>query len=289
MRLAPSGALTRIRAIKRWPEDPGPAYAGDAVGLMFDDPVFVDRGDVIAGADAPAVPTATSFDGVFFWLANDGPVVGENLQFRIGTAEVGVTIAAIDERIDLGILDREDHDDSPRHAAFALRAAHLAHRRGRTAAAAACCCATAPSSPAGSSSRVEAIALRANARRVRRDATWYVPASGPARNGYAGCVAWFTGLPSSGKSTLAMAVERELFARGYFVYVLDGDNVRLGLNSDLGFTREARRENIRRVGEVAALFADAGAIVIVSTVSPHAEDRAIARGAAARAPSTRST
>jgi bifunctional enzyme CysN/CysC len=77
-----------------------------------------------------------------------------------------------------------------------------------------------------------------------------------------------------------MAVERELFARGYFVYVLDGDNVRSGLNRDLGFTREGRQENIRRVGEVAALFADAGAIVITGTISPHAADRAAARASA---------
>jgi adenylyl-sulfate kinase len=77
-----------------------------------------------------------------------------------------------------------------------------------------------------------------------------------------------------------MAVERELFARGYFVYVLDGDNVRASLNSDLRFSREDRQENIRRVGAVAALFADAGAIVIASTISPHAADRAGARAAA---------
>jgi len=88
------------------------------------------------------------------------------------------------------------------------------------------------------------------------------------------------GESGSGKSTIAMAVERELFARGYFVYVLDGDNVRAGLNRDLGFSRDERKENIRRVGEVAALFADAGAIVIAGTISPHAADRAAARAAA---------
>jgi len=278
VRLAPSGVLTRVRSIKRWPDDPTAASAGDAIGLTFEDPVFVDRGDVISALETAPVPTATGFDGVFFWLSADGPVAGETLQFRIGTAEVGVTLASIDERIDLGMLDRGDLDDSPRHAAFAL---HL--RTSRTVAAESggrCVLLRNGTVVAGGKLvHIEAVALRANAdvyaerHLVRVDER-------TVRNGYRGCVVWFTGLPSSGKSTLAMAVEREFFSRGYFAYVIDGDNVRLGLNADLGFTREARRENIRRVGEVAALFADAGAIAIVSTVSPHAEDRAAARTAA---------
>jgi bifunctional enzyme CysN/CysC len=277
VRLAPSGAVTKVRAIKRWPEDGAAASAGDAVGLTFEDPVFVDRGDVIAAADAVAVPTATSFDGVFFWLAGEGPEAGENLQFRIGTAEVGVTIAGIDERIDLGILDHVTPDDSPRHAAFALR---LRTSRFIAAEAGARCVLLRNGAVVGGGklARVDALAQRARGD-VFSESHLITAAERSIRNGYAGCVAWFTGLPSSGKSTLAMAVERELFARGYFVYVLDGDNIRLGLNSDLGFSRESRRENIRRVGEVSALFADAGAIVIVSTISPHAEDRAIARSA----------
>lgn len=103
-----------------------------------------------------------------------------------------------------------------------------------------------------------------------------------ARNGHLGAVVWLTGLSGSGKSTLAMALEAALFARGCFVYVLDGDNLRLGLNADLGFSPEDRAENVRRVGEVAALFADAGAVCIVALISPYLADRARARAAAAR-------
>jgi bifunctional enzyme CysN/CysC len=101
-----------------------------------------------------------------------------------------------------------------------------------------------------------------------------------ARNRHKGGVLWFTGLSGSGKSTLAIALEEELFKRGYQVYVLDGDNVRAGLNSDLGFSHEDRTENIRRVGEVAALFARAGVICISAFISPYREDRAVARKAA---------
>jgi bifunctional enzyme CysN/CysC len=101
-----------------------------------------------------------------------------------------------------------------------------------------------------------------------------------ARTRHYGAVLWFTGLPGSGKSTLAMALERRLFDRQWQVYTLDGDNVRRGLNADLGFSPQDRAENIRRIGEVAALFADAGAICIVAFISPYRADRAQARRAA---------
>lgn len=93
-----------------------------------------------------------------------------------------------------------------------------------------------------------------------------------------GCVIWITGLSGSGKSTLACALSRELHSMGYLTYVLDGDNVRHGLNRDLSFKAEDRAENIRRVGEVAKLFADAGVICIASLISPYRRDRDACRG-----------
>lgn len=98
--------------------------------------------------------------------------------------------------------------------------------------------------------------------------------------GHFGAVVWLTGLPASGKSTLAMALERRLFDLGWRAYTLDGDNVRRGLNADLGFSPDDRQENIRRIGEVAALFADAGTVCITAFISPYREDRARARAAA---------
>lgn len=98
-------------------------------------------------------------------------------------------------------------------------------------------------------------------------------ASEPSR----GAVVWFTGLPGSGKSTLAEAVEGRLRARGRAATGLDGDRLRTGLCADLGFSPEARRENVRRVGHVAALLADAGVVALVSLVSPYRQDRAMAR------------
>jgi bifunctional enzyme CysN/CysC len=279
VRIAPSGATTRVRAIKRWPEDPSPALAGQAVGLTFEDPVFIDRGDVVTRADQAPLPAASSFDGVFFWLSASPPRTGETLALKIGRAELAVTILGIDETIDLGILDNVVPDESSRHTAFALR---LRASRSVAAAVGARCVLLRGGEVVGGGklSRVEVAGVD-RADNLVLQGHLITSESRAERNGYRGLVAWLTGLPGSGKSTIAMAVERELFARGYYVYVLDGDNVRAGLNRDLGFSRDDRQENIRRVSEVAALFADAGAIVIASTISPHAADRAAARAAAA--------
>jgi len=92
-----------------------------------------------------------------------------------------------------------------------------------------------------------------------------------------GCTIWLTGLPSSGKSTTAFALEYELIQRGYMTYVLDGDNIRHGLNKNLGFSAQDREENIRRIGEVAKLFADSGIIVVTSFISPYQRERDLAR------------
>ncbi len=96
-------------------------------------------------------------------------------------------------------------------------------------------------------------------------------------SGHKGCVLWFTGLSGSGKSTIANLVDEKLFLRGCRSYVLDGDNIRHGLNKNLGFSKEDRAENIRRISEVAKLFADAGIIAITCFISPYREDRAKAR------------
>ena len=106
------------------------------------------------------------------------------------------------------------------------------------------------------------------------------PAARRARNRHGGGVIWLTGLSGAGKSTLAMALERRLFEAGFQVYALDGDNMRGGLSADLGFAPDDRAENIRRIGEVAALMADAGLIAIAAFISPYRADRARARARA---------
>lgn len=119
------------------------------------------------------------------------------------------------------------------------------------------------------------------AKQVATNITWHEGAVSRAerqRNlGQKGATVWMTGLPASGKSTIAVALEQVLIQRNKHAYVLDGDNVRHGLNKDLGFSAEDRAENIRRIGEVAKLFADSGLIVITSFISPYVSDRDLAR------------
>jgi adenylylsulfate kinase len=95
--------------------------------------------------------------------------------------------------------------------------------------------------------------------------------------GHGSCIVWFTGLSGSGKSTIANAVEQRLYEKGIHTYVLDGDNIRHGLNSNIGFTAEDRKENIRRIGEVAKLFVDAGIVVLTAFISPYRDDRSRVR------------
>jgi len=108
---------------------------------------------------------------------------------------------------------------------------------------------------------------------VTRDVTWHQGAVSSGERPWRGATVWFTGLSGSGKSTVAVEVERQLVAAGRAAYVLDGDNLRHGLNADLGFTAADRTENIRRVGEVARLFADAGVVAVVPVISPYRADR----------------
>jgi bifunctional enzyme CysN/CysC len=109
--------------------------------------------------------------------------------------------------------------------------------------------------------------------RVEKDARWRA-------NGHRGGVLWFTGLSGAGKTTLALELEQALFVKGWQAYVLDGDSVRHGLSSDLAFSPADRTENIRRIGEVAGLFADAGFLVLTAFISPYRADRDMARNAA---------
>jgi adenylyl-sulfate kinase len=115
------------------------------------------------------------------------------------------------------------------------------------------------------------------------DVTWHEGRVTRDSRGFRGATVWFTGLPSSGKSSIAAVVEERLVLAGRPAYRLDGDNLRHGLNGDLGFSAEDRSENMRRAGEVAALFADAGVVALVSLVSPFAVDRDRARAAHERA------
>lgn len=280
--LSPMGSHATVRSIERWNASQRDlATAGESVGITFHEPVFCNRGDVLSHVQQPPAGDY-AFHATCFWLDEQPPEVGEQLTAEFGPTTARVVVSAIESAMDSASLERLGTDRIPRYAVVQLRlrssslmpldehaampaAARLVLLRGRDAVA------------GGVVASVSAAGAATNIHRANHLVTQDERAR---RNGHEGAVVWLTGLSGAGKSTLAMALERRLFAKGAAVYVLDGDNVRAGLNSDLGFSAGDRAENIRRIGEVAALFADAGTIVITAFISPMIRDRELARKAA---------
>ena len=279
---SPSNKRAQVRSLEAWPgAAPTEAGSGRSVGLTLDRPLFLERGEVASHVeDSPLL--ARSFGAAVFWLGAEPLAAGRELRLRIGTAEVPATVERIERVIDSDSLaslsakavERDQVAEVVLHSPALLPldegATIVLRDRGATLG--------------GGRIRLTGVAdLRpqsgsrdGNLTPVEHKVT---PTARAARFGHKGGVLWLTGLSGAGKSTLAMAVEQHLFRRGYAVYVLDGDNVRSGLNANLGFAPEDRIENIRRVGEVAALFANAGLLCITAFISPYRADRARARAA----------
>lgn len=279
--VAPAGTTARVASIERWP-DPGPpvALAGESIGFTLETPVYVDRGDLITRVgEGPA--RALAFDVALFWLAEEPPVPGERFRVQFGPTEARVTLEAITRVIDTRSLETAAAAGQYTVLEARLRSTALLALDTRETGSPRCVVLRGSEVVAGGIVRAivdetRSSNLTPHAHLVSRDER-------AERRGHRGAVLWMTGLSGSGKSTLAMALERRLFERGMNVYVLDGDNIRAGINRDLGFSPDDRTENIRRVGEVAALFADAGIIAIAAFISPLARDRQTAREAAGNA------
>jgi bifunctional enzyme CysN/CysC len=278
VRFLPSGETSRIKSIEIWNAAPSlSAAAGQSIGVTLEDDLFVERG-FIAGPYRKPPLVANSLRVQVFWLDKTPLAVGDQLTLRIATAGYPVSVAAIDKIIDVQDLAARDGEriDANEVAEIVL------HSRARIVFDA-----FADNPMLGRAVLVRDDRLvggclvdglidtaRANVRSVAHAVNRDERA---AANGHRSGVLWLTGLSGAGKSTLSMALERRLFERGYLIYVLDGDNVRLGLNRDLGFGPDQRKENIRRVAELARLFADAGFLVVSAFISPYRADRENAR------------
>ncbi|GBD44970.1 Bifunctional enzyme CysN/CysC [bacterium HR40] len=290
---SPSNKTVRVKSIEMWnvSESPEEAVAGQSIGITLSEPIFVERGEIVSHLEQPPMET-TVFRGRLFWLGEKPLEVGRSYTLKLATTEAQVTVEAIERVIDTSDLSSRPADRIERNGAgeVILRTRRLlAVDPHETNPATGRFVLVEDYRPVAGGIvsmdgypdqrrlvTVRATNIHAVGHAVTREARH-------ARNGHRGGVLWFTGLSGAGKSTLALALERELFARGYQVYVLDGDNIRSGLNADLGFGPEDRAENIRRVGEVAALFADAGFLAISAFISPYRADRERARRAAGEA------
>jgi bifunctional enzyme CysN/CysC len=285
---SPSGRTARVAALIAWPRDnPSAVEAGDNASVVLDRPLVVERGE-IASHRAHAPKWTAVFDAEVFWLGGTPLAAGRELTLQIATRTVGVRVQAIRHRVDVGTLEPQpassivasevaritlrshelvaldDFAALPTMGRFVLRDGFVIVGGGIVDAS-------------GYPDQHVARAAAANLTPMQHQVTDTERAK---RLGHAGAVLWLTGLSGAGKSTLAMALERRLFDAGYASYVLDGDNVRRGLNANLGFSPEDRQENIRRIGEVASLFAEAGLICITAFISPYRDDRQRAREAA---------
>ena len=286
---SPSNKTARVATIENWS---GPALteasAGQSIGITLDEQLFVERGEVASHVEDPPLESNV-FRAHLFWLGAKPLVPGQRYKLKLNTTEAQVEVQEIERVIDTHDLGTSEADRVERNgvAEVVLRSPALLPLDEFAA------------NPHGGrfvlvdgyeiagggiismegypDQRSLITVMGTNLTEVEHR----VPLEARiARNGHRGGVLWFTGLSGSGKSTLAIEVEHRLFRQGYQTYVLDGDNVRSGLNANLGFSPEDRAENIRRVGEVAALFSDAGFIVISAFISPYRDDRSRARAAA---------
>lgn len=294
---SPSNRTARVAGIEAR-DVPAPlteAAAGQSIGLTLDEPLPVEREETVSHEEEPPVETDV-FRAWLLWLGRMPLRPGQRRMLRLGTAAHPVEVQSIDRLIDPDGREAPAEGEAPAEvsrdgmAEVVLRSRTMLAldpyganpHTGRFVLAdedgiAGCGLIGMEGYPdqraliTGRSSNVTVIDHGVSrAARARR-------------NGHAGGVVWLTGLSGAGKSTLAIAAEDRLFRKGYQVYALDGDNVRHGLNATLGFSPEDRAENIRRVGEVAALFTEAGFIVLTAFISPYRSDRERARAATERA------
>ena len=278
IRVSPSGRESTVARIVSADGDLEQAVANQSVTLTLTDEVDISRGDVIARIEAPA-PSADQFEATIVWMSDEPMLPGRNYLMKIGTKTVTATVMPLKYKVNVNTLEhmagtklelneigvvgleldraiafdsyQENRDtggfiliDRRSNSTIAAGMLHFALRRADNI-------------------HWQALEVDKTARR--------------AMNSHGSAVVWFTGLSGAGKSTVANLLEKRLHAAGKRTYLLDGDNLRHGLNKDLGFTATDRVENIRRVAEVAKLMVDAGIIVLTAFISPFRAERQMAR------------
>ncbi len=278
VRIAPGGLEAHIRSIVVWQGEIEEAVQGDSVTLCLDDEVDVSRGDVIASALDP-VELSDQFEAKVICLSGHHLVPGRPYILRMHTCQSGVTVTGIKHRIDvnsgahLAAKTLELNDMGVVNLSTSTPVPFEPYARSRILGSFILI-------DRMSNETVGAGMIDFALRRASNIHWQGLDVDKAARAGLKyqkpRCL-WLTGLSGSGKSTIANLLEKRFFALGRHTYILDGDNVRHGLNRDLGFTEADRVENIRRVAEVARLMVDAGLIVIVSFLSPFRSERDFAR------------
>jgi bifunctional enzyme CysN/CysC len=279
IRVQPSGKESTVARIVTFDGDSPEAVAGQSVTLTLADEIDISRGDLISAATAPA-GVGDQFEATLVWTHEDALLPGRSYLLKVGPRTVSASVMDIKYQVNVNTLE------------------HIAAKTlGLNAIGV---CTVNLDRPVGfdpytenrdtggfilidrlTNATVAAGMLHFALRRSQNIHVQHVDVNKEARNKLnvqKSCVVWFTGLSGAGKSSIANLVEKKLHAMGHRTYLLDGDNVRHGLNKDLGFTDADRVENIRRIAEVAKLMVDAGLIVLTSFISPFRAERDMARG-----------
>ncbi|MGE3965541.1 MAG: adenylyl-sulfate kinase [Planctomycetota bacterium] len=285
---SPCNKIATVASLEHFPERAADrAVAGESIAFTLEEPTFVERGEVVSHVERSPFETNV-FDAQLFWFGAEPLAVGARVRLRVNTKEVEAWIERIHHRIDpetlaprattstiaphdvarvtlrtRGPIAVDNHDENPQTGRVVLVANGRIGGGGLVDV-------RAYSAQRPRAAEIKSAEIRWSESTVTREQRF-------ARNRHRGAVIWLTGLSGSGKSTIAQALQERLFRSGCQTYVLDGDNVRHGLNRNLGFSPDDRAENIRRIGEVAKLFADAGTLVITAFISPYRADRELAR------------
>jgi len=283
VRILPSGRTTRIERIVTMDGDLEQAVAGESVTVTFADELDCSRGDVIAAAGDPP-EAADQFEATIVWMADEELLPGRGYWMKIGTQSVTAMVQEPKYEINVNTLE---HLAAKTLGLNGIGVAEISTDREIVFEPYAVD-GTSPNKVLGGFILIDKLtnatvacgmlhfALR-RAMNIHRQHLEVSRESHAALKGQKPAVLWFTGLSGAGKSTIANIVEKKLTARGRHTFLLDGDNVRHGLNRDLGFTEADRIENIRRVGEVARLMVDAGLIVLTAFISPFRAERHMVR------------
>jgi len=283
VRILPSGRTTRIERIVTMDGDLEQAVAGESVTVTFADELDCSRGDVIAAAGDPP-EAADQFEATIVWMADEELLPGRGYWMKIGTQSVTAMVQEPKYEINVNTLE---HLAAKTLGLNGIGVAEISTDREIVFEPYAVE-GTSPNKVLGGFILIDKLtnatvacgmlhfALR-RAMNIHRQHLEVSRESHAALKGQKPAVLWFTGLSGAGKSTIANIVEKKLTARGRHTFLLDGDNVRHGLNRDLGFTEADRIENIRRVGEVARLMVDAGLIVLTAFISPFRAERHMVR------------
>ena len=288
---SPHNKTARIATLERWGKEPAEvARAGESIGITLSEHLFIERGH-IASHERDAPVESNRLHAKIFWIGREPLRAGARYRLQLVTQDVECEVVAVGKVIDAATLDSTALDRSElkmnevAEVTLQTRAPLVFDNHNRVPNLGRLVLVDRGTILGGG---IIEGAVYTSRKQIKSENIFWSESEitaerRAARNGHRGAVVWLTGLSGAGKSTIARALDHELFQRGMNTYVLDGDNLRHGLNSNLGFAPEDRTENIRRVSEVAKLMADAGTVVITSFISPYRLDRRLAREIALQA------